>query len=471
MILERANVLLAAGVLTVVVLSCDGCGNDPVKPVEPPRITQFSAAPSDIMPGDSSLISYAVTGADSVKLYPDGVKLSPPSSGQHWVEPPVPTTYGLVGYNRGGKDSASLTISMSGAVPAIELFDLTEDTILIGNSTTLSWRTVRADSIVINNGVGRMPEVDSGQTTVTPTASTTYRAIAYNQIGTDTATATARVEIPYAVDAAYGLHYKGVMGDGIHEPEFRFRVIDQAGLVLRKPRLYFSVVDGDGTLSVDSALPDANGQILNDYVFAGQLGYGVVRAMLPDIDTLDVKVRASVLRFGADGQGQYVKLYDTYADVFALNGAPVRIDPDPRPEYELNYVVYETTLGLVLVVFDLNNDNVVQGGEPVVEVIVNTVFAENSPEGIGINSSIQDVRAAYGPPDAFVPDNDYPTDLKMIYNSLGVLFYVSSVLPDTAVFEIHLWDPTPPVSSTSVTSQTSWSRTYRPAQLRAFRRR
>jgi len=471
MILERANLFLAAGVLTVVALSCDGCGDDPVKPVEPPRITRFSASPSDIMPGDSSLISYAVTGADSVKLFPDGVRLSPPSSGQHWVKPPIPTNYGLVGYNKGGKDSASLTITMSGAVPAIELLDFSKDTVLIGDSTILSWRTVRADSIVINNGLGNMPDVDSGQTIVTPTATTVYRAIAYNLIGADTAAATARVEIPYAVNATYGLHYKGVMGGGIQEPDFWFRVVDQSGVALRKPWLYFSVVEGDGTLSADSALPDANGAIINDYTFDGQLGYGVVRATVPDIDTLDVKVRASVLRFGADGQGQYVKLHDTYADIRALNGTPIRIDPDPRPEYEVNYVVYESTLGLVLVVFDLNNDNVVQDGEPVVSVIVNTVFAPLSPEGVGIGSSIQDVRTAYGPPDVFVPDIDYPTDLKMIYDSLGVLFYVSSVVPDTAVFEIHLWDPTPPVSSTSVAGKTTWSRSYRPAQIRALNRR
>lgn len=452
-------------------LACDGCGDDPVKPVEPPRITGFSAAPADIMPGDSSLISYAVTGADSVKLFPDGLRLSPPSSGQHWVKPPVPTSYGLVGYNKGGKDSASLTITMSGAVPSIELFDLAEDTILIGDSTMLSWRSVRADSIVINNGLGRMPDADSGQTRVVPASTTTYRAIAYNLIGTDTAAVTARVEIPYAVNATYGLHYKGVMGGGIQDPDFWFRVVDQDGAALRKPWLYFSIVEGDGTLSADSALPDANGAILSDYIFDGQLGYGVVRALVPDIDTLDVKVRASVLRFGTDGQGQYVKLYDTYADVYALNGAPVRIDPDPRPEYEVNYAVYESTLGLVLVVFDLNNDNVVQDSEPVVSIIVNTVFAPVSPEGVGVGSSIHAVRAAYGTPDNFFYDPSDPPAWGMQYDSLGALLYASTTPPDSAIMEIHLWDPNPPISLSSSSSQITWSRSYRSTQIRALSRR
>ena len=470
MILERANLFLAAGVLTVIALSCDGCGDDPVKPVEPPRITRFSAVPSDIIPGDSSLISYAVSGADSVKLFPDGVKLAPPSSGQRWVKPSIPTNYGLVGYNKGGKDSASLTISMSGAVPAIELLDFSKDTVLVGDSTILSWRTVRADSIVINNGLGRMPDADSGQITVSPTVTTTYQAIAYNLIGADTAAATARVEIPYAVNTVYGLHYRGVMGGGIQEPDFWFRVIDQAGVALRKPWLYFSIVEGDGTLSADSGLPNANGAILNDYTFDGQLGYGVVRALVPDIDTLDVKVRASVLRFGADGQGQYVKLFDTYADVLALNGQPASVD-HPVDTVPYHYLNYEQALGVVPIVYDLNEDGIVENSDPVFEVIVNSVFADSTPAGIHIGSSIQAVRAAYGPPDVFVPDIDYPTDWKMIYDNLGALFYVSSVVPDTAVFEIHLWDPTPPVGPTSVTSQTSWSRSYRPAQIRALKHR
>ena len=437
--------------ITALALFWSSCGDDPVKPTDPPRITQFTATPSDIMLGDSSLIAYAVTGPDSTKLFPGGTKLSPAASGSHWVKPSTPTDYGLVAYNKGGKDSASLTITMSGAVPLIESFVLNEDTILIGDSTVLSWRALRADSIVINNGLGRMSDPDSGQITAHPTTTTLYRAIAYNQIGTDTATASARVEIPYAVNAVYGTHFKGVMGAGIVEPEFRFRVLDQAGVALRRPWLHFSVVEGDGTLLADSLQPDANGAIINNYTFDGQLGYGLIRAMVPDVDTLDVKVRASVIRFGVDGQGQYVRLYDTYADVLALNGTPASIDPDPRPEQTINYVDYEGNLGVVLVVYDTNNDNIVQGNEQVVSVILASQFVgDASPEGISPGSSIHAVRSAYGTPDVFFYDpGDPPTNPPawgMQYDALGALFYASTTPPDSSIIEIHLWDPSPPVS-------------------------
>ena len=441
--LTRANTTVLAAVVASIIFH--GCGDDPVKPTDPPRITQFTAAPSDIVPGDSSLIAYAVTGADSTKLFPSGTRLSPAASGDCWVKPLVPTNYGLVAYNKGGKDSASLTITMTGAIPNIESFVAHEDTILIGDSTVLSWQTLRADSIVINNGLGRMSDAASGQITAHPTTTTSYRAIAYNQIGTDTATASAHVEIPYAVNAVYGTHFKGVMGAGIAEPEFRFRVLDQAGVALRRPWLYFSVVAGDGTLLADSLLADANGAIINNYTFDGQLGYGVVRATVPGVDTLDVKVRASVIRFGADGQGQYVKLYDTYADVFALNGQPESIDPDPRPEQTINYVDYESTLGVVFVIYDTNNDNIVQDSESVVSVILASQFTGvTSLEGIGIGSSIHAVRAAYGVPDVFFYDPSNPPAWGMQYDDLGALFYASTTPPDSSIIEIHLWDPTLP---------------------------
>lgn len=430
--------------VVAVILTVQSCGKDPVKPSNPPRITRFTATPADILPGDSSLIEYAVTGADSVKLLPDGVKLTPASSGNRWVKPPRPTIYSLTAYNKDGKDSETAAVTMSGAMPVISRFELTEDTILIGDSTALIWETVRTDSIIINNGLGRMVSADSGGIVVKPNVSTSYRAIAYNQIGADTNTVTARVEIPYAVNALYGSYFKGIMGSGIQEPQFRFRVLDQVGAALHKPWLYFSIVEGDGALLVDSSLPDAGGGVTNNYTFSGRLGYGVVRALVRNVDTLDVKVRASVIRFGADGQGQYIKLYDTYSDVFAFDGQPASIDPDPRPTFEINYVNYEVALGTVAVIFDLNNDNIVQDTEPVVEVIVNTVFKDTTAEGIGIGSGIGAVRAAYGTPDVFVPDDVDPAARKMIYNTLGALFYVSTTPPDSAVFEIHLWDPTPP---------------------------
>ena len=435
--------IAAFATLVVVILWIQSCGKDPVKPGSPPRITRFTATPSDILPGDSSLLEYTVTGADSVRLMPDGVKLTPASSGSRWVKPSRPTVYSLTAYNKDGTDLETASVTMSGAMPLISRFELTQDTILIGDSTALIWKTFRTDSISINNGLGRMINADTGGIVVKPNISTSYRATAYNQFGVDTATVAARVEVPYAVNALYGSYFKGVMGGGIQGPQFRFRILDQAGETLRKPWLFFSIVEGDGALLIDSSLPDAGGGVTNNYTFSGRLGYGLVRALVRNVDTLDVKIRASVIRFGADGQGQYIKLYDTYADVVALDGQPASID-HPVPADPYYYINYEQALGVVPIVFDGNGDGIVQNTEHVFEVIMNSVFTGTSEEGIGIGSGINSVRAAYGAPNNFFYDPSTPPAWGMEYDTLGAIFYASTTPPDSAIIEIHVWEPTLP---------------------------
>ena len=412
-----------------------GCGDDPVQPGPVPNITQFSASPSDIMPGDSSLITYAVQNSTRTTLTPDGSNLSPAGSGQIYVKPTVPTTYILRASNEDGRDEASLTITMSGAVATIGLFSLTPDTILISDSMLLSWSSLRADSLVINQGIGRVADPASGTMYVSPTISTMYRAIAFNAVGNDTTDVAARVEVPFAVEADNGAYYLGTMGSGLNPPALQFSVLDASSVPLHKPWIHFMIGAGDGSLEIDSAMPDAVGRVNNDYFFDGQLGYGVVQAFVRDVDTVEVDVRASVIRFGSGGQGQYVRFSDTYADVLALNGTPERVDNDPN--FWLNYAVYEVARGVVVAVTDINQDLIIQATEPVNEIFVNTLFSQASPEGVGIGSTISEVRTAYGSNSGFYKDGDWV----LAYDALGAMFYCGVNPPDSNVLEIHLGEP------------------------------
>ena len=423
-----------------------GCGGDDddngVKPGQPPVVQLFTASPADIMPGDSSLLTYKVSGADSVKLLPDNLRLTPPDSSQRWVKPPLPATYYLYSYNKAGSDWDSLSITMSGAAARIDVFAISEDTIVTGDSVIMSWSAVRADSVVLSSWPQMLPlRLDSsGQDTLGPLIDIAYYLRAYSVFGDDRDSLRVRVEDPDSLDAVFGLYYKGVMGGEIVSPEARFRVLDPALRTLRKPWVHFSRLEGDGALAPDSAQPDANGQIFMSYQFSGNDPSAVVRGMVRDVDTVGLKVRASAIVFGADGHGQYLRLNDIYADVKGFNGQPNSVDEDP--DFYINYANYESSLGVVAAIADINQNLQADDGELVWEVYLTSLFTEaKTADSIGIGSTIQEVRAAYGTPDTTWYDPAPPPARALRYRSLGALFYCG-VSGDSAVIEIHVEHPT-----------------------------
>ena len=443
----KPRYILAVVLLPITLLlmaGCPGDDGDGVKPTQPPDITIFSAVPGDIVPGDSTLITYKVSGADSVVLKPLGTKLTPVDSGQVYVKPAVPTLYSLLGYNKGGQDSAAVQITMSGAMPVVDVFTVAEDTILIADSTALNWSTTRADSIILLQGTStvRTQLPLSGTRVVKPTEDILYRGIAYNDIGTDTAQASVRVENPVTIEATYGSYFYGEMGGGVLSPDLSFRVLDAASKPLRLPWINFELLDGDGTLASDSGRP-ATGSFTQEYQFDGASGYALLRAFVRGIDTVDVKLRANTLRFGDVSQGQYVTLDDKYSDVVALNGTPLRVDVDPN--YWINYANYETTLGVVVAVTDVNQNNTAESTEPVYEIFVNTIFDKTTAENIGIGSTIAEVTSAYGDADTSWYDAQAPAAYAYRYRALGALFFTTTTTERT-VFEIHLEGPSSPAA-------------------------
>jgi hypothetical protein len=91
-------------------------------------------------------------------------------------------------------ESLSFTVTRTTTVtppPAIASFTATPSTITAGGSSTLSWSTVNAASVVIDNGVGAQPS--AGVASVSPRASTTYTLTASGPGGTTTAKATVAV--------------------------------------------------------------------------------------------------------------------------------------------------------------------------------------------------------------------------------------------------------------------------------------
>jgi hypothetical protein len=94
-------------------------------------------------------------------------------------------------------DNESVTFNVtrggsSSAAPQITSFSATPPTIRLGQGAVLSWSTVSATSVTIDNGIGVVAA--SGNRAVAPTATTTYTLTA-TQGTTATATATAKVEV------------------------------------------------------------------------------------------------------------------------------------------------------------------------------------------------------------------------------------------------------------------------------------
>ncbi len=439
----RTRFILTVLLLVLISVWAIGCSDDddPVRPTEPPEIAEFSATPSDITPGDSTLLSYRVLRADSLRMWPDGSKLTPPDENSFWVKPPMPTTYMLVAYNDNGVDSAILTVTMATVAPNIDIFHLSSEAFENGDSTTLTWKTSLADSLVIDNGIGRVIDTDSGQLVLKPVATTTYMAVAYNSVAQDTAMVTATVEAaPAAIEAVNGLYYKGVMGAADQDPTMLFRVLDDIGGVLLAPWIHFSVLEGDGDLLVDSTRPGGNGMANAQYTFSGDLGHADIRAMVRDVDTVDVQFRAKAIIPGDGGQGQYILFDDTYADIKNFNGEPADVAEDPRDWF--NYIDYEAELGVVFLVWDTNLSHNAEIYEPVQGTIFTSNFTgARTADSIGIGSTISEVQAVYGDADSTWVDNTPPVAQVYVWKQ-GLTFF--TLLGEEDVFEMHVVDTTRP---------------------------
>lgn len=474
---RRCTVLIFAVlvVLAILILSL-GCGkDDPVGPVIPaPVIDIFSASPNDIIPPDSALITWKTRMADSVKIFPSGQKLNPKDSGQVYVKPTVPTNYKLVAYSRGGKDSTQISVVMTALAANIGTFSITPDTVVIGDSSLIGWRTTQADSIVINQGIGKVNPTDTGTMTVFLSNSVTYTAVAYSIYGNDTTPISVRVKKPNSVRTLGSSYYTGAMGSSTLNPALRFAVADAQSLFIENLWIKLRLLQGDGLIiPADSVLTNANGLGSVSYDFSGQLGHAVISANFRNIDTIDVFLRANTIIPGIGGQGQYVLLSEKLADVKNFNGNPISIDVDPN--FFVNYANYETFFHVVFAINDANQDTLAQDTEDVLAILLTSGYTGKTKDSIGIGSTYNEIKAVYGPPDSVIYDPTPPPALLFVYNSVGLVFFADTVVgspvdTNVAVFEIHMDDFINRASSHKIAPKNALGTTNNPVSYRRFRK-
>jgi len=160
--------------------------------MQDPSIASFTATPATITSGQSSILSWSVSGVTSMNIsYGNGTLTGsntvPLSSTSVAVTPTATTTYTLTATNQAGK-STTATISVTVVdKPVINSFTANPPVISDRQSTTLSWSVTGATGLTINNGVGDV--TGSNSVTVSPSATTTYQLVATNATGNGPSTA------------------------------------------------------------------------------------------------------------------------------------------------------------------------------------------------------------------------------------------------------------------------------------------
>jgi uncharacterized protein YkwD len=160
-----------------------------------PVINYFAASPTYINSGNSSTLSWNVSGASSIYLDRGGGYVS--SSGSATARPSSTATYTLTASNNAGTVNRSITVTVASAplpppaLPSITSFTASPSSISSGGSSTLSWSTLNATSVYLDHGGGNV----SGSSTATarPSSTTVYKLTASNAAGSVYRTVTVTV--------------------------------------------------------------------------------------------------------------------------------------------------------------------------------------------------------------------------------------------------------------------------------------
>jgi hypothetical protein len=185
---------------------------------ERPTCHSFNTTRPQILPGQTSTLSWQVSNADKIRIEPE---IGPVSAlGSRTVKLFATTTYTLIAINRAGESRITRRIDVGKApavqrqaieqpavlteaveppvvgsqaveppvvnskvsdLPTLHSFNTTRPVIMPGQTSTLSWQVSNAERIRIEPEVG--PVSDLGSRTVKPSATTTYTLIATNQAG------------------------------------------------------------------------------------------------------------------------------------------------------------------------------------------------------------------------------------------------------------------------------------------------
>lgn len=180
--------LLALRWLLVTVWALSACTEQPLgtAPDEAaPVISRFAAAPAVSSTGSPVGLSWQVSGAESLTLWPDDVDVTGQTA--FVVAPRASTTYRLVAENRFGSSRRDVRVEVREpepipGAPIVIAFSADPSSVPPGGSVTLSWVVDGATSLELRPGGLDVSEMTSVE--VLPTVTTIYVLAATNSAGT-----------------------------------------------------------------------------------------------------------------------------------------------------------------------------------------------------------------------------------------------------------------------------------------------
>jgi hypothetical protein len=163
-------------------------------PASLPVINSFTTDPEIIAVGESSTLSWDVTGATTVTIDQEveGVDLDP-TAGTYTVSPTTTTNYTLKASNKAGNITDTVQVRV---LPVINSFTVDLESITVGEDSTLSWDVSGATTVTMYSGeepsVVILPN-HTGTRIVSPTTTITYTLEANNEAGSVTDTVQIKV--------------------------------------------------------------------------------------------------------------------------------------------------------------------------------------------------------------------------------------------------------------------------------------
>lgn len=143
-------------------------------------IVSLSAQPASVTEGQSTTISWEITGATEVN-FDQGIGRKA-TTGSVQVAPMQSTTYTMTAIGSGGQAMRTVIVNVSPlGVFMVDSFTVSLSTVGPGETATLFWRTTGADTVTIDGGVGSQATI--GQVVINLSVMTTYTLQAQNTAG------------------------------------------------------------------------------------------------------------------------------------------------------------------------------------------------------------------------------------------------------------------------------------------------